>query len=62
MEYSRRGEYFKLAEYLPLIFQSHDRESAIGIATGYGLDGRWVGVRVPVRTRFVSSPHSPDRF
>jgi hypothetical protein len=28
------------------------RDSAIGIATGYGLDGRGVGVRVPVGARF----------
>jgi hypothetical protein len=27
---------------------SMSRESAAGIATGYGLDGRGVGVRVPV--------------
>jgi hypothetical protein len=30
--------------------------SAVGIATGYGLDGRGVGVRVPVGTRIFSSP------
>jgi hypothetical protein len=35
---------------------------AIGIATGYGLDEREVGVRVPVRARFSSSPRCPDRF
>jgi hypothetical protein len=28
------------------------RDSAVGIATGYGLDGRGVGVRVPVGARF----------
>jgi hypothetical protein len=39
--------------------QSHEQwhgltqcNSSVGIATGYGLDGRGVGVRVPVGTRF----------
>jgi hypothetical protein len=34
----------------------------VGIAIGYGLDGQWIGVRVPVGTRFLSSPRRPDRF
>jgi hypothetical protein len=38
------------------------RESTIGIATGYELDGRRVEVLVPVGTSFFSSPHHPDRF
>jgi hypothetical protein len=29
-----------------------NRDSAVGIATGYGLDGRGVGVRVPVGAWF----------
>jgi hypothetical protein len=37
-----------------------NRDSAVGIATGYGLDGRGVGVRVPVRARFFTSPRRPD--
>jgi hypothetical protein len=32
------------------------------IATGYGLDGRGVGVRVPVGSRIFSSPRRPNRF
>jgi hypothetical protein len=28
------------------------RGSAVGIVTGYGLDDRWAGVRLPVRSRF----------
>jgi hypothetical protein len=28
------------------------RDSSVGIVTGYGLDGRGVGVRVPVGARF----------
>jgi hypothetical protein len=35
------------------------RDSAVGIATGYGLDDRWVGVRVPVGSRIFSSPRRP---
>jgi hypothetical protein len=34
--------------------QKGSRESAVGIATGYGMDGRRVGVRVPVGTRLFS--------
>jgi hypothetical protein len=38
------------------------RDSAVGIETGYVLDGRGVGVRVPVWVGFFSSPRRPDRF
>jgi hypothetical protein len=38
------------------------RDSAFGIATGYGLDGRVVGVRVPVGARLYSFPRRRDRF
>jgi hypothetical protein len=37
------------------------RDSAVGTATGYGLDCRGVGVRVPVGEMF-SSPRRPERF
>jgi hypothetical protein len=33
-----------------------------GIAAGYGLDDRGVGVRVPVGARILSSPLHPDRL
>jgi hypothetical protein len=36
--------------------------SVVGKATGYGLDDRGVGVRVPVEARFFSSARRPDRF
>jgi hypothetical protein len=42
--------------------QDRSRDSAVGIATGYGLDGRGVTVRVPVGARFFSSACRPDRF
>jgi hypothetical protein len=38
------------------------RDCAVGIATGYGLDDKGVGVRVPVGARFFSSPRRPDRL
>jgi hypothetical protein len=36
------------------------RDSAVGLATGYGLEDREVGVRVPVGSRIFSSPRRPD--
>jgi hypothetical protein len=36
--------------------------SAVGIATGYGLGDRGVGLRVAVGSRIVSSPRHPDRL
>jgi hypothetical protein len=38
------------------------QDSVVGIATGYGLDDRGVGVAVPVRSRIFSSPRRPDRL
>jgi hypothetical protein len=38
------------------------RDSAVGIATGYGLDDREVGVRVPVVSGIYTSPCDPDRL
>jgi hypothetical protein len=34
----------------------------VGIATGYGLDDREVGVRVPVGSGIFTSPYRPDRL
>jgi hypothetical protein len=39
-----------------------NRDSVVGIAIGYGLDDRGVGVRVPVGSRIFSSPSCPDRL
>jgi hypothetical protein len=36
--------------------------SIVGRATGYGLDDRGVGVRVPVRLRIFFFPRRPDRL
>jgi hypothetical protein len=38
------------------------RDSVVGIAAGYGLDDRGVGVRVPVGSIIISSPRRPDRL
>jgi hypothetical protein len=38
------------------------QDSAVGIATGYGLDSRGFRVRVPVGARFFSSQRHPDGF
>jgi hypothetical protein len=38
------------------------QDSAVGIATGYGLDDRGVGVRVPVGSRIFSSPRRRYRL
>jgi hypothetical protein len=39
-----------------------DRFARAGVATGYGLHGRGVGVRVPVGSRIFPSPRRPDRL
>jgi hypothetical protein len=39
--------------------QVRSRDSAVSIASGYGLDDRGIGVRVPVMSRIFSSPRSP---
>jgi hypothetical protein len=36
------------------------QDNAVGIATGYGLDDRGVGIRVPVGPRIFSSLCRPD--
>jgi hypothetical protein len=44
------------------MFRPGSWDSAVGIATGYGLDDRRVGVRVPVGSRIFSSTRRPDRL
>jgi hypothetical protein len=41
-------------------FVVREPDSAVGTATGYGLDDRGVGVRVQVASRISSSPRRPD--
>jgi hypothetical protein len=42
--------------------QLRNRDSVVSIATGYGLDDRGVGVRIPVESRIFFSPRNPDRL
>jgi hypothetical protein len=49
-------------KYCIIILFFRSRDSSVGIATGYGLDDRGVGVRVPVRSRIFFSPRRPDRL
>jgi pyruvate-formate lyase len=47
---------------LTTISQYINRRSVVGIATGYGLDDRGVGVRVMVGLKIFTSPSRPDRL
>jgi hypothetical protein len=38
------------------------RDSVVGIATGYVLNEKGVGVRVPVGLRIFTTPYRPDRL
>jgi hypothetical protein len=52
------NEYTHFSKAPPITL---NRNSVVGTATGYGLDDRGVGVRVPVTSRIVS-PSRPDRL
>jgi hypothetical protein len=52
--------YLKPGILFSFISAPGTRDSAVGIATDYGLDDRGVGVRVPVGSRIFSSPRRPD--
>jgi hypothetical protein len=43
------------------VYELGSRDSTVGIATGYGLDDRGIGVRVPVGPRIFSCRRRPDR-
>jgi hypothetical protein len=38
------------------------RDSSVGIETGYGLDDRGTGIRVPIVSSIFVSPYRPDRL
>jgi hypothetical protein len=48
--------------YLTYFFPVRSRDSSVGIANGYGLDGQGVAVRVPVESRIFSSPRLPNQL
>jgi hypothetical protein len=41
-------------------YDTYSRDSVVGMATGYGLDDRGVGVRAAVESRIFFSPLRPD--
>jgi hypothetical protein len=47
--------------YLSL-HEGNSRDSIVGVATGYGLELRGVGVRVPVGARIFPCPSCPARL
>jgi hypothetical protein len=47
-----------ISYYTPLV----RRDNAVGIAAGYGMHGRGIGVRVPVGRKIFSSSRRPGRF
>jgi hypothetical protein len=57
--------YMALGRIRPNLTDSNLYESldnSVSIATGYGLDGRRVSVRVPLGSAIFSSPRRPDRL
>jgi hypothetical protein len=50
----------KIFEFFPRTLKN--RDSSVGIATGYGLEDQGVGVRDPVGVRIFTSPSGPDRL
>jgi hypothetical protein len=48
--------------YAYIDLEGEGKHSAVGIATGYGLDGRGIGVRVPIKERLFSHPRRPYLF
>jgi hypothetical protein len=50
----------KIIHNMSIVLRSSD--SAVDIATDYGLDEGGVGVRVPVESIIFSSPRHPDRL
>jgi hypothetical protein len=50
-----------LSRYWQIPSTVRSRDSAVGIATGYGLYDRGVEVRVSVGSRIFSSPRHPER-
>jgi hypothetical protein len=53
--------YIYIYVYIYTVFY-RSWDSAVSIATGYVMEDRGIGVRVPVVSRIFSSPYRPDRF
>jgi hypothetical protein len=50
------------SQQLDLFSVSSSRGSAVGIATGYGIDDLWFGVRFPARSIISTSLYRLDRL
>jgi hypothetical protein len=55
-------QFYQFRNKYNIIFQNGSRDNAVGIATGYGLDGRGVGIRVPVGSKIHSLPGHSDWY
>jgi hypothetical protein len=60
--FSRSGWWYKDVHILKAMLITVSQDSTICIQTGYGMDDREVGVRVPLGLRMFSSPRRPDRL
>jgi hypothetical protein len=49
-------------EFMPIQLKNGSRDSSVGIASGYGLHGWEVGVRIPVGSRIFHSQRRTDRL
>jgi hypothetical protein len=56
------SEYFHIIIIIIIRSSSKSWDSAVSIATGYGLDDQGVGVRVPVGARIFTPPCRSDRL
>jgi hypothetical protein len=54
--------YHSVIRFNIILAPTRSRDSAVGIATGYGLDDQGVGVRVPVGTRIFTSLCPPNQL
>jgi hypothetical protein len=61
-KFGTKVQYLQNTAHIFLFYTIRYRDSAVGIATGYGLGDRGFGVRVPVASGIFSSLHHPDRL
>jgi hypothetical protein len=60
--YANTYVFMSVYTYMLIYMYTWARDSVFGIATGYGLDDRGVGVRVPGGANIFSFPSRPDRL
>jgi hypothetical protein len=49
-------------EYVYIYISIYGHSHSVGITTGYAVQDREVGIRVPVEARIFTSPCRPDRL